>query len=174
MSEAHGPPLAATATWDAVPWPARMVATVGGTGFLRPAPGTWGSLVAALAGYAWLITAGTHVISTGLAIGVVLSTIAGVWAAGVCARRTGISDPGPVVIDEVAGVWATLLLVPPTVAVASPVATSILVFLLFRLFDIVKPWPVSALERLPRGWGVMADDLAAGVLAGILAGAVLR
>ena len=113
-------------------------------------------------------------ISAGLAAGVVVSSVAGVWAAGVCARRTGIGDPGPVVIDEVAGVWATLLLVPPTVAVASPVITSILVFLLFRLFDIVKPWPISALERLPRGWGVMADDLAAGILAGILAGAVLR
>lgn len=171
---ATGPADLTTPSWAAVPWPAKYIATACGTGFLRPAPGTWGSLVAAVAGGLWLSYAPASLISGGFAVGCLLATIAGVWASGVCTRVTGIEDPAPVVIDEVAGVWATLLLIPPPVAVASPVAASILAFLLFRVFDIVKPWPISALERLPRGWGVMADDLAAGLLAGILAGALLR
>ncbi len=131
-------------------------------------------MVAALAGYFWLLYAPLGSITCGLAGGTLAATVLGVWAAGVCIRVTGIQDPSQVVIDEVAGVWATLLLIPPTVAVASPLTASILAFLLFRVFDIVKPWPISALEHLPRGWGVMADDLAAGLLAGLLAGSLLR
>ena len=167
-------PLSEHHSWSTVPWTAWLIATAGGVGFLRPAPGTWGSLVAALAGGLWLACAPTAFISWGLAAGVLVATSAGIWASGVCTTVTGIEDPSPVVIDEVAGVWATLLLVPPTVGVASPLLASIVAFLLFRVFDIVKPWPISALERFPRGWGVMADDLAAGLLAGMLAGALLR
>lgn len=150
------------------------MATAGGVGFLRPAPGTWGTAAAVILALPWLFFAPQALISLGLLVGVALSTGLGVWSAGVAGRCTGIADPGPVVIDEVAGVWATLACIPPAVAVASPIVSAILAFSLFRLFDIVKPWPVAALERLPRGWGVMADDLAAGLLAGILAGAALR
>ena len=157
-----------------VPSLAFWLATGAGSGLLKPAPGTWGSLLASILGYLWLITAPQAWVTPGLALGLVVITILGVWAAGVYGRSTGIADASPVVIDEIAGVWATLLLVPPTVAVASPIAASILGFLSFRLFDIVKPWPISALERLPAGWGVMADDLAAGLLAGLLTGAMLR
>ncbi len=110
----------------------------------------------------------------GLVVATLIATIVGVWSASVAGHCTGIADPGPVVIDEVAGVWATLACIPPLVVVASPIVSAILAFSLFRLFDIVKPWPIAALEQLPRGWGVMADDLAAGLLAGILAGAALR
>lgn len=160
--------------WSTVPWVPRLVATAGGVGFLRPAPGTWGTAAAVLVAMPWILLANVAWVTPGLWLGVLLASGLGVWAAGVAGRCTGISDPGPVVIDEVAGVWATLACIPPAVAVASPVMTAILAFSLFRLFDIVKPWPVSALEHLPRGWGVMADDLAAGLLAGILAGAALR
>lgn len=160
--------------WSAVPLAPRFIATAAGSGFLRPAPGTWGSLAAVLPAWAWLHWAPFPWITPGIALGVVLSTAAGVWSSNVCIRTTGIADPSPVVIDEVAGVWATLLLIPPAVAVASPLLALIVGFLLFRLFDIVKPWPISALERFPRGWGVMADDLGAGILAGVLAGAALR
>jgi phosphatidylglycerophosphatase A len=65
-------------------------------------------------------------------------------------------------VDEVVGMWASLLFLPLTpVAVAAA-------FLFFRLFDVVKPWPAGALERLPAGWGIMADDLAAGVYANLV------
>jgi phosphatidylglycerophosphatase A len=161
-------------SWRRIPIVPRLVATAGGVGFLRPAPGTWGSLLASSLGYAWLVSAPVAWITPGLALGMLVATVSGVWASGRCTAITGIEDPSQVVIDEVAGVWATLLIIPPVVAVASPLITSILGFLLFRLFDIVKPWPISALERFPRGWGVMADDLGAGVLAGILAGALLH
>lgn len=157
-----------------IPPVAFWLATGAGSGLLKPAPGTWGSLLASILGYLWLISAPSAWVTPGLALGLVIITFLGVWAAGVYGRSTGIADASPVVIDEIAGVWATLLLVPPTVAVASPIAASILGFLSFRLFDIVKPWPISALERLPAGWGVMADDLAAGLLAGLLTGAMLR
>lgn len=160
--------------WSRVPLVPRLLATAGGVGFLRPAPGTWGSAAAVLVAMPWIMLAPPALVSVGLLVGIVLASGLGVWSAGVVGRWTGISDPGQVVIDEVAGVWATLACIPPAVAVASPFAAAILAFVLFRFFDIVKPWPVAALERLPRGWGVMADDLAAGVLAGILAGAALR
>ena len=160
--------------WSRVPLVPRLLATAGGVGFLRPAPGTWGTAVAVLVAMPWILLAPPTLVSAGLLVGIALATGFGVWSAGVVGRRTGIADPGQVVIDEVAGVWATLACIPPAVAVASPIASAILAFGLFRFFDIVKPWPVAALERLPRGWGVMADDLAAGVLAGILAGAALR
>ena len=175
-SQASAPTVADVAfrPWSEVPLLPRLIATAAGSGFLRPASGTWGSVAATIPAWAWLTWAPTDWITPGLAIGVVLATFAGVWSSNVCIRTTGIEDPGPVVIDEVAGVWATLLLVPPAVAVASPLLASIVGFLSFRLFDIVKPWPISALERFPRGWGVMADDLGAGILAGVLAGAALR
>jgi len=160
--------------WSRVPLLPLLLATAGGVGFIRPAPGTWGTAAAVLVAMPWILVAPESWVTGGLLLGVALATILGVWSAGVAGRCTGIADPGPVVIDEVAGVWATLACIPPAVAIASPIASAILAFCLFRLFDIVKPWPVAALERLPLGWGVMADDLAAGLLAGILAGAALR
>ena len=160
--------------WASVHLLPRLIATAGGVGFLRPAPGTWGSLVAALAGWAWLSWAPSGLITAGWCVGILAATFLGVWATNRCIAATGIHDPSPVVIDEVAGVWTTLLLIPPAVAIASPATASIVGFLLFRLFDIAKPWPISVLERLPRGWGVLADDLGAGLLAGFLAGACLR
>lgn len=176
VPQASAPTVADVAfrPWSEVPLFPRLIATAGGSGFLRPASGTWGSLAAAIPAGIWLSWAPESWITAGFAVGLLLATIIGVWSSSVCIRTTGIADPSPVVIDEVAGVWATLLLIPPAVAVASPMLALIVGFLLFRLFDIVKPWPISALERLPRGWGVMADDLGAGIIAGALAGAALR
>ena len=86
----------------------------------------------------------------------------GVWSASVTERHTGRSDPGIIVIDEIVGMLVTLAFVPVgwTAAVAG--------FLLFRGFDVVKPYPVGVLERLPGGWGVMADDVAAGIYAQLI------
>lgn len=87
--------------------------------------------------------------------------LVGWWASGRLARSLGVEDPGVVVIDEVLGMFVSLLGLPfdPVVAVLG--------FLLFRVFDIVKPYPAAALEHLPGGLGIMADDVAAGVYANL-------
>ena len=148
------------------------IATVLGLGDRLPAPGTTAGSLPAVVGW-WLAmvslpTAGARLAAT--LTGVVTVFVLGVWAAAAEARRRGGEDPGPVVIDEVAGQWlsvcpALLLDVqrPLELAVAAGVG-----FVLFRIFDIAKPWPVNALERLPGGVGIMADDIAAGGYAAAL------
>lgn len=137
------------------------VATFFGTGLLRPGPGTWGSLAAAAIWYFGLRAAhltGWAAVAT-TAAGVVLVTLIGIPAATRVEREAGREDPGFVVIDEVAGQWVALLAAPldPRYGIAA--------FVLFRLFDIVKPWPVRKLEDLPAGTGIVVDDLAAGAYA---------
>ena len=139
--------------------PDALLATWFGAGLSPRAPGTMGSLAALP--FAWLIA--TYLGSLGLAVGVALVFIAGVWASGRYAKARGIADPGAVVIDEVAGQWLTLILVPPSLTGYA------IGFALFRAFDIIKPWPISVLDRkIKGGLGVMLDDLAAGVLASLL------
>jgi phosphatidylglycerophosphatase A len=99
-----------------------------------------------------------------VAAAAVAVTAIGVWAAGRVERRLGIKDPQIVCVDEVAGVLVTWIAAPPTWRAL------IVGGLLFRLFDQIKPWPARAAEKLPGGWGVMLDDVAAGAWA---AGAVL-
>jgi phosphatidylglycerophosphatase A len=152
---------------------AHTVATVFGLGDRLLAPGTFaGSLPAAVL---WLAlaaaTPGRAAVLLLTAAGTLLFTLAGVWAATVDSRRRGREDPGPVVIDEVAGQWLTYLLAAPLLPLEVPrylVATVLGGFVLFRLFDILKPWPANRLERLAGGVGIMADDLAAGVYAGLV------
>ena len=90
---------------------------------------------------------------------VALLAAIGVWAATETERALGVTDPGPVVIDEVMGMGVTMVAAPLTWPAA------VVGFLLFRVFDIVKPPPARALERLHGGWGIMADDFAAGLYA---------
>jgi phosphatidylglycerophosphatase A len=85
----------------------------------------------------------------------------GAWAAGLAERHFRATDPGPVVIDEVMGMLVSLFLIP--VGWIGVVAA----FLLFRLFDVVKPYPANRLERLPGGIGIMADDFMAAVYANV-------
>jgi phosphatidylglycerophosphatase A len=95
--------------------------------------------------------------------------IVGVWAAGEEEARRGRSDPGPVVVDEVAGQWLTYLVALPFLRLGGAPELALVIgsgFLLCRVFDVAKPWPLCALERLDGGLGIMADDLAGGVLAG--------
>ncbi len=92
---------------------------------------------------------------------IVVLFAAGTWSSGVAERHFRLRDPGPVVIDEVMGMLITLLLNP--VGWAGVVAA----FLLFRVSDVVKPYPASDLERLPAGLGVMADDAMAAVYANV-------
>jgi phosphatidylglycerophosphatase A len=157
---------------------ARALATTGGLGDRLPAPGTTaGSAPAALAWWlaGWLTPVADARI-TGIVIASVIATGVGWWAAGVEARRRGASDPGPVVIDEVAGQWLCFAVM---CAIAGSAAASAwpgvaLGFVVFRVLDVWKPWPVRPLERLPGGLGIMADDVAAGALAGAIVGAMLR
>jgi len=111
------------------------------------------------------------------AVATVVVVVVGLWASDGEARRRGVSDPRPIVIDEVAGQWLTLLtasaMLPPLGSVGLTVVT-VAGFFAFRFFDVVKPWPVRAAEDLPGGLGIVADDLVAGALAGVLVGLVGR
>jgi phosphatidylglycerophosphatase A len=145
------------------------VATFFGAGFGKPGPGTWGSVAATLL---WTAAALLLHLSPqwllGLTLaGVVLSVSLGVPAATVAARESGREDPGFVVIDEVAGQWITLIaLTLPGIAVEYNWQHILLALLLFRVFDVFKPFPVRQLEKLPAGWGIVFDDVAAGLYAG--------
>ena len=133
------------------------LATLGPVGRIRPAPGTWGSL-AALLPAAGMAMAGDWL----LEISVVVACIIGVKAADIYEVHSGKKDASEVVIDELAGQWIALLVIP------FDWRWWVTAFLLFRLFDIAKPGPVKMAERLPGGIGVMADDVVAGVLVATL------
>lgn len=135
-----------------------MIATLAGVGRIGLAPGTVASAVALVP--AWLLVHYTGTVF--LLVAIFTSIVIGTWASDAYAREAGNADPSECVVDELAGQWVACALVPPSVLAFA------LVFLAFRLFDIVKPWPVSAVERLPGGVGIMADDLAAGFFAGLL------
>jgi phosphatidylglycerophosphatase A len=137
------------------------IATFFGAGFGRPGPGTWGSVAAVLlwAAYAWLTHPAPHTLLFALLAGIALTLLFGIPAATVVARESGRKDPQCVIIDEVAGQWIALLFTP------FDLRNALLALLLFRLFDIVKPFPIRRLEILPGGWGIVLDDVAAGLYA---------
>jgi phosphatidylglycerophosphatase A len=160
------------ATGKKTPW-AWTVGTFFGAGLLKPGPGTWGSVAAVLL---WMIPGSLdlwlkhmfivdssrsilhgHVLASLTLIAVMIATAIGIPAATRVARESGREDPGHVVIDEVAGQWLTLVVCRPDWPHA------LVALLLFRVFDIAKPWPIRKLEALPGGWGIMLDDLAAGL-----------
>jgi phosphatidylglycerophosphatase A len=130
-----------------------LVASFGYVGFFPIAPGTAGS-AAALALFAFL----RWVNMPAFEIGMIVAVFGiGVWAAGQTEIALGRKDPGIVVIDEVAGMLITLALLPVSIPGV------ILGFLLFRLFDVVKPWPAAQVEHLHGGLGIMLDDVFAGI-----------
>jgi phosphatidylglycerophosphatase A len=130
---------------------AYALATWFGCGYWPKGPGTAGSIAAAI-----LVWAG---IPAGL--GAMLLLLPGVWASGEVERHRG-KDPQIVVVDEVVGQWITLI------PASGDWKAILLGLVLFRLFDITKPWPVRKFEALPGGWGIMMDDVAAGVLGGVV------
>lgn len=147
------------------PWhPAVLLATWFGAGLLPVTPGSWGSLAALPVG--WVIV---HLWGApGLAIAAVLVFLAGWWAAAIVAKASGIEDPGAIVVDEVAAQWLVLLAAP-----RDPSAW-ILAFVLFRIFDIWKPWPVRWADRhIHGGFGIMLDDLLAAGYAALVLSALL-
>jgi phosphatidylglycerophosphatase A len=149
------PPLGRKTVW------ASTVATFFGAGFGKPGPGTWGSVAAVLlwAVYAWALRPSPYALLVVLLIGIGLALILGVPAATIVARESGRKDPQFVVIDEVAGQWIALLFSP------FDWRHALIALVLFRLFDITKPFPVRQLESLPEGWGIVFDDVAAGLYA---------
>ena len=139
------------------PW--EWVATWFGIGTLPKAPGTWGSLAALP--LAWVIQ--TTLDLPGLLLATAIAFGCGLWATSRYLGETHEVDPQPVVVDEVAGQWLTLLAAPPTILGYAAG------FLLFRFFDIVKPWPIRMIERrIPGAAGVMLDDIMAGIYAVIV------
>ncbi len=147
----------------------RLIATVGGVGYLRPAPGTWGSLAAlplawglhSLGGF-WLFF-----VATGLL------TLLGYWATQAMTADQSEKDPSEIVVDEVVGQWIALWPVSLGAQVAGANVLALWpgilsAFVLFRLFDILKPGPVGWADDQPGAFGVMADDVIAGWLAALL------
>jgi phosphatidylglycerophosphatase A len=134
-----------------------FVATVGYCGYFPFAPGTAGS-AAGLAFYALVRWTGSPLVEAGLILALFA---AGVWAATAAERYFGGTDPGYIVIDEVVGMLITLAFVP--VGWSGAAAG----FVLFRIFDVIKPYPAGRFERMHGGLGVMADDVMAGVYANL-------
>ncbi len=146
-----------------------LIATVGGVGLLRPAPGTWGSLAALP--LAWVL----HLLGGWLALALAIPLLyaAGLWATQRETAGKDNHDPSEIVVDEVVGQWIALL---PVSIGASLTGASVLAlwpgilvaFVGFRLFDILKPGPVGWADRRHDAHGVMLDDVVAGLLAAIV------
>jgi phosphatidylglycerophosphatase A len=135
-----------------------FIATFGYVGYFPIAPGTAGSL-AALALYALVRWAGTPAVEL---VTIIAVLVIGIWAATGTERALARKDPGPVVIDEVLGMLITLAFLPLSLwGIAAG-------FLIFRLLDVIKPFPAGRLEHLPAGLGIMADDAMAGVYAHLM------
>lgn len=130
--------------------PVTLIATAGGAGYLTKMPGTVGSAVACvlfvLLPIRWWV--------------ILAVMAAGIWAGDVYARRKGVTDPSEVVIDEVVGMWISLYALPPSFLIPA--------FVLFRIVDVIKPVPVCTAEKLPGGWGIMADDVLGGVITNLI------
>jgi phosphatidylglycerophosphatase A len=131
------------------------IATALGSGYFPKAPGTAGSLFALLLIYLFPTLQDT------LIYFIVFFTIVGIWSAGFVENEKG-DDPSIVVIDEVVGQWIALLFIPFTII------PTIIAFILFRLFDIFKPFPIYQSQSLKGGFGIMVDDIIAGIFANII------
>lgn len=182
MSEERTSGLGPQASGPKAPRWAWWVATGFGSGYLKPAPGTWGSLAAVILWCAVMAALWFSLTTPALLLAIffmlaVLITAIAIQASNLVVDETALEDPGFIVADEWAGQWIALL---PTVwffyqahyglvytgdspwILALPIAVP---FFLFRLFDIWKPWPCFQLQNLPRGWGVVLDDVMAGIYA---------
>ena len=135
------------------------LATMAGTGHLKPAPGTWGSAAAALILLIWINAAGEPPREIFIGALVILFLV-GWWATFLAQKALKRVDPPQVVIDEWVGLWVAVLFFP------LDVYSIVWAFLFFRLFDIWKPWPIGLIDRkLKNALGVMLDDVVAGLYA---------
>jgi phosphatidylglycerophosphatase A len=141
-----------------------FIATCAHVGYAPVAPGTFGSAVGLVVYYLLRRQASTAVELGAIA----LILVVGLWSATEAEHHFGGIDPGPVVIDEVIGMLITLALHPVNVVGA------IIGFFIFRVLDVVKPWPARRLELLPGGFGVVLDDVMAGVYGNLLMWGLVR
>ena len=123
-------------------------------GHLPIAPGTWGSLVAIIGWWLWL----QYLDPLVFFVLIIAIFAIGVFTTNTIIAHTGEKDPSSVIIDEVAGQWLGLLILPDGMLYI------VGAFVLFRFLDIFKPWPIRQMEQFPKGWGVMLDDTLAGLL----------
>jgi len=137
------------------------IATFFGAGCGKPGPGTWGSVAAVLiwAACAKLLHPAPQTLLIALVAAIVLTLLVGIHASTIVARESGRHDPQFVVIDEVAGQAIALI------GSQANWRHALIALILFRLFDITKPYPIRQLEKLPNGWGIVLDDVGAGLYA---------
>jgi len=134
-----------------------FIATAGPVGYLPIAPGTWGSGLAIL--FWWFAMRNLPI--TGYLLILFIITAAAVWSSTQAEKSLG-HDSGHIVIDEIAGQLTGLLICPRSISFA------VLGFFIFRLFDIWKPEPINASQKLPQGWGVVTDDILAGIYTAVV------
>ena len=134
------------------------IATCFKVGYLPLAPGTWGSIFAILVW--WVLLKDLDLLIFGIVI--ILFFFIGIIVSNIIIDQNGDNDPSHIIIDELVGQWLSLWMLPDGSFYI------IIVFILFRFFDIIKPWPIRFMEKLPKGLGVMCDDLAAGLITLIL------
>lgn len=142
-------------------------ATAFGIGRLPHAPGSWASLAAIVIAVPVMWLTGWM----GMAVLGLATAVFGTWACDQYAAATGIEDPKECVIDEFAGQWIACAIAGIAAMPDAPALSwggFVLAFLLFRLFDVAKPWPINRAEELRGGLGIMADDVVAGVIAGFV------
>jgi phosphatidylglycerophosphatase A len=156
-----------------IPW---IIATWFGSGLLPKAPGTWGSLAAFP--FAYLIS--VYTCPYALIFGTVALFFIGIWASDKIEKSAQIKDPGFIVVDEVVGQWIALLPLPFLYKILKPdlfylyfAIIAAVAFIAFRIFDIWKPWPVNYADKnVPGGYGIMLDDVIAGMYALIVTSAL--
>jgi len=148
---------------------ALVIATCG-VGYLPLMPGTFGSLVGIGIFLLLARVVGSFLVAAVL-VAIVTFTFAGIWAGSRTEELSGRKDPGKVVVDEVAG--QLIALFPLTLFTRWSTVAVIISFILFRFFDIVKPYPADRLQELRGGWGIMCDDLVAGAYAGIITAIIM-
>jgi len=130
-------------------------------GYIPGAPGTWASLVAVVI---WVLLPVQSIVAQILIVS--FAFLIGIYVAGLSEINSGVVDPSFVVIDEVAGMWLALLLMP-RVPYPHYLTLALLSFIIFRFFDITKLYPINKLEQMSGGFGIMMDDIAAGLLTAI-------
>lgn len=138
---------------------ALFFATMGPTGYIRLAPGTFGSAIGVLF---YLLL---HYLRFDMVMQIVVAVLlvaASIWAASVASRELQQEDPSQVVVDEVAGQFVTLMLT------GSAIRGAILGFLIFRVLDIIKPWPAQKIERFHGGVGIVGDDVAVAIYGNLI------
>lgn len=151
----------------------RLLTSCFGLGFLPGAPGTWGSLPAAIVFAVVLFFSGSVQTCFFVMLGFIIAGgIICIRFSDSAVEITGRKDPGEVVADELAGQALTFAILTLVLNVSPPIKQiaiiSLIGFVLFRIFDIFKPWPVRQFEKLPAGYGILADDIMAGIYAGVL------